>query len=435
MRLWRFISNFIKKIIYNYIGLIFKFKSIKNYLSCFFKKEIIVKNEKMYSNFFCIFVFYQNGVRDDTINILKELKENKISTILVSNKNLTETQKKQLELYSDVIITRPNFGRDFGAYKCGMNYINKYVDLSKINKLIFLNDSVFYSARGLNLFVVELLNEKYEVVGATQNLEIKRHIGSFCISVSGIIVRDHRFIKYWRKYRNSDVRPVVINRGEMKLSETIFKICGESSVNILYDTRIITFAWQSKKITYANIDGFLRSSFEPSSWKNLHFKENVNDFIGEKVITEEQIFNKNGAEFIDKNKLYIDLSKESKTSHDDLCVSNAGAMLLFKKYSIDKELIEDKFNTFTFQNLLDVSVSGSQIHQNNILFYFLGLPIIKNDCYFRGVFSLLDIEKMISFMPETERDDFRKIQMNKPYGKQFLKKDSLDYYAYMCGYL
>lgn len=390
------------------------------------EKDLILKSDATAKKKYCIFVFYQNGVRNDVINILKELNEQNVSVLLISNKKLSEYQKEILNKYADVIISRRNYGRDFGAYKRGMEYIYKNIDLDSIDKLILLNDSVFYSLKGLNKFVNDLLDVKYEIIGATENYEYAKHIGSFCISMSRDIVKNSRVIKYWRKYKNTDLRPQVIAGGEIEFSRVLFSISNPSSVKILYSYYTVYSSWASGVLNANNMFNYIRDSKEPSDWKTFDFTTAVSDFIKEKMLP----INLN-SQFQPKSRIALKNFEVDTTC----CISSAGALDLLNNHTHKIEDLESKYNDYMMNKLLDLIIGGGQIHQNNIMFYYLGMPIIKNDCFFRGIFNRADLNKMCSLLPADEVELFLSIQFSKPYGSEFLKKNSFDYYAMINGYL
>ena len=45
----------------------------------------------------------------------------------------------------------------------------------ELEKLVLLNDSVFYTKSNLENFIDELSDKSYDVIGATENFEISHH--------------------------------------------------------------------------------------------------------------------------------------------------------------------------------------------------------------------------------------------------------------------
>ena len=140
-------------------------------------------------------------------------------TICVNTLKLQTPEKYKQAI--DCYIERYNFGRDFGSFKAGFSHLYKRQWHDKCPRLLMLNDSLFYSKKHLARFISDLFETDVEVLGATENHEVEHHLGSFCLSLDGRIVRHYKFRAYWKRYSSSDVRPVVIKRGEMGLSKTL----------------------------------------------------------------------------------------------------------------------------------------------------------------------------------------------------------------------
>ena len=85
-----------------------------------------------------------------------------------------------------------------------------------------------------------------------------------------------------------------------------------------------------------------------------------------------------------------------------------------KKKSLERvhqELKNDLYECFSF---------GSQIHQNAILLHFLGMPIIKLDGLYRGMFSPADVENIANQLEEDEVVFFKRMLYSKPFGGNVL---------------
>ena len=67
-------------------------------------------------------------------------------------------------------------------------------------------------------------------------------------------------------------------------------------------------------------------------------------------------------------------------------------------------------------DLMECFVSGSPIHQNNIVLHHLGMPIIKLDGLYRGMFSVADVMQLASQLSQNEKSSFQKLIFDKPFG-------------------
>lgn len=186
-----------------------------------FGKEPTIHIEEEYKGQpIMLLALYQKGrLRPDLMRLLRIAKAQGIYVLAVNTLKLKEPDA--LRGLVDCYIERSNYGRDFGSYKTGFLHLfaRKWEDTCP--RLLMLNDSVFYSTRGLDRFITELSTSQVEVLGGTENYEIEYHLGSFCISMGQSVLQADRFKVYWKGYRLTDVRPVVIKRGEMKLSKTL----------------------------------------------------------------------------------------------------------------------------------------------------------------------------------------------------------------------
>ena len=163
---------------------------------------------------------YEKGcLRKDVEALLHTAKEKGLYTFCVNNSRL---QKYEIEKdLIDCYIERFNFGRDFGSYQVGFKHLFSRGWDQKCPRLLLMNDSVFYSKKNLSEFLENLIQSEKEVLGATENHERHHHIGSFCIAMGQRILQHPVFKKFWRNYSNSDIRPKVIDQGEIALSKTL----------------------------------------------------------------------------------------------------------------------------------------------------------------------------------------------------------------------
>jgi len=63
---------------------------------------------------------------------------------------------------------------------------------------------------------------------------------------------------------------------------------------------------------------------------------------------------------------------------------------------------------------------GSQIHQNAAVLLEIGLPIIKLDGLYRGMFNNYDVLRLQKKLNETEARELSALLLDRPYGGQML---------------
>lgn len=389
----------------------FALQSYKNSIKSLFKRNNVVFEKEYLNEKILLLALYEKGVlRDDIRNLLEVAKSKGAYVICVNTLKL-----KNPEQYTDLMdcyIERYNYGRDFGSYKTGFMYLYERQLHEKCPRLLVLNDSLFYSKKNQPKFIDDLLTTEIEVLGATENHEIEHHIGSFCLSLDGDIVRNNLIKRYWKKYKNSDVRPVVIKRGEMGLSK-VLRRCVTSPDNF---TSLFDIAWFSEYLknnpeTLNTIYDLIRSS-DLVDWKVPSLQDSTKKIMHKFCIHNTELDGKN-----------IDISADIKESG---FVFFADTLFLAAK-AIQKSLKCDDFSALNQRvleearyDLIDCFSSGSQIHQNGILLHKLGMPIIKLDALFRGMYSAEDIEKLSLQLESIEAQKFKKLLFSKPFGGKVL---------------
>jgi len=144
--------------------------------------------------------------------------------IVLNHSRDSDLFRLSLQYFGDdvTILMRNNIGRDFGAYQSAMNYLNKKVNLTELEKIAFFNDSIFY---GKDFGWFTKLNEMDSNVGALySNFELKPHFQSMAFICDHNIINSKFFKSFWSKYYPTENRTSVIKKGELKFSH----LCLES---------------------------------------------------------------------------------------------------------------------------------------------------------------------------------------------------------------
>lgn len=341
-----------KKTIFKYLILIFKIyfnlknriiaMSLKNYTSAIRQVESCLPIED--NKPFAILVYYEpSGSMSKSVhNILIELHAKSTNTILVSNCDLSEEQRKIAKGLVQFIITRKNIGFDFGAYKDGIKFI---IDEGfAFDRLILLNDSVYYFSKDIEALVDKLLGPN-DVIAAFENWEPPHqpHLQSFMLSLSRRLFDCKEFRNFWQNYRPVSNRLYAIENGEKKLSKVILNLSQSSSV--IYSSKMIA------------------EQFE--------------------TIKAEDIFQ------------YIALPKHSRSSNAKTDTSSA-----IRKWSYNGSLkfhLIDEIEGKPF----------SPIHSGFFYFMRLGCPIVKKDLVYRGVYNFWEVDAILSSnFDQYEVDEF-----------------------------
>lgn len=406
----------LKIIIYTYYGLLSLRDSIKT------KKYNNIKIQKEYNGgkVMLLALYEKKQLRNDTLELLKAARKENVFVIAVNTLKLEQVNYPS-DLV-DVYIERDNYGRDFGSYKSGMSYfIDKKMDAT-CERLLIINDSVFFSKLGLDEFIHTLFNSEIEVLGSTENSQHSHHLGSFCISVAGKITREDKFKAFWQDYKLSNVRPLVIKRGEFGLSKVLKSLTSsEQHFKSLYNVSFMEKKLSTDHDFLADYYYYRREG--ESSWHNKSVtsiveKDEVllsyyNAYVTEKEMeprallassVETNTFLRNdGSKKKEVDTLdYLTVVEFLKSNND----TSSRYALQFRQ-----RLIGIYLNEFTL---------GSQIHINCLALHHCGLPIIKLDLIFRCVCNINDIIKLRDQLHESQQEEFMTLMLSRLCGDKFL---------------
>ena len=345
-----------------------------------------------------LLALYQKGrLRPDIENLLITAKQ--LGMYVLAINTLKVLDPNNLKEKIDCYIERPNFGRDFGSYKTGFLHLFKKGWEKQCPRLLILNDSLFYSKQNLASFLNQMINTDIEVLGATENHEIEQHLGSFCISLQASILQHSRFKNYWKHYTNTDIRPKVIKYGEMKLSKTLRRCMSSADqFQACYDLNWLSnYLDNNKQVLDRTSDLYRTSDFV--DWKRPSLQAVSKRIYNKYLQIDYSLANIDSKliYFIDNPKQLI---KAIETNIKEINIQ-----------SLPQRVYEEVKN-----DLLECFTAGSQIHQNNILLHHLGMPIIKLDGLYRGMFSVADVVQLASQLSQNEKSSFQKLMFDKPFG-------------------
>jgi len=426
---------FIKTLIFFYYGIISARDSVK------IKKynNTLVKKDFSGGNVMLLALYEKSALRNDTQLLIKEAKEQGIYVIGVNTLKL-KPENIASTLF-DVYIEKDNYGRDFSSYQTGMKFMfDNRID-ERCERLLIINDSVFFSIRGLKEFLYQLFNSKTEVLGATENSQHSHHLGSFCISVCGDIVRSQRFKEYWEKYKLSNVRPLVIKRGEFALSKLLKSlVSSEQQFKSLYNISFVEKKLKTDEDFFNNYYYYRRegerawynqtitSLFKNDEVLNSYFRNFVKDEKSKKHEIKMQSIISSGGSF--PTSIYDPENKEEK---EDQKIDYLELIRFLTRENIESNKHLKQLKHRLIALYLDEFTLGSQIHINCLALHHCGLPIIKLDLLFRCVCNISDIIKLRDQLDESQREEFMTLMTSRLCGDRFLV--GLDRLAYQHGIL
>ena len=402
----------------------------KNYLVWLFSSPKILQNKPLSSKNTVVFALFQKGsLRDDIRVAIKLLKKKGVDIIGVNTQKLTADD---IELF-DYYVERKNYGQDFGSYKLAFTTLFKRKNFVP-QKIIMINDSIFFCREKLDIFFDDLLDKNFDVIGATENFEISHHLGSFCISLSDFVFKGKKFRKFWKSFKVTNIRPTNIFRGEMGLSKVLKEsLSSGDKLQVLYSSkRVLDFL--DKNDHLLNKFNSMSRRSDRVHWKRPNGKEVIN-YVLQRLSSKSQLSASGflADEWSTKNNFDLDMNIDLDVGTDEYGYVDGydGFKSFFEKYKID--VPEEDLKTAIKFTILNSYREGSQIHQNFIWNFLMGCPILKNDSVYRGMWNMEDVINLKQHMDLEEFEAFSKILLSREFGMTTLKGWRL--YAFSAGYI
>jgi hypothetical protein len=322
---------------------------------------------------FCVFHLYQPyGMPANLVRAIRMLDELGVRVVAVSNLPLAGAELDKLRPHLHTFIQRRNFGRDFGGYRRGVLHV---LDKHKPNRLILLNDSLFYARRGLRAFFSSLCGEG-EFIGATENHEFRHHLGSFSLSFGPKSIADPRFRAYWQNYRSTEIRPRVIWKGEAELSRLMLRTL-KVRPRVIYSLQ--------------RLDVALRRA----DWRTVASSaaQMPEDYFGQNPLRDA---------VRDARKTVRDALPVNRTT----LLEAASLTLPLTADQLQAEIGEQSRRELQ-RDLLGYVFRGSQIHWGALLLTeHLEMPIIKLDLVLRSIYGVGELGNFAPFLDEDEFAEF-----------------------------
>lgn len=386
--------------------LILQFQNVFEFLKSLFQRTLVLKNEapNLGQPILIVALWKYGPLREDIKKLFVAAQRLGFFVLAVNTgKGQEEQEYEQANYFAQI----PNFGRDFASYKFAMKAFYRNGWHKNASRLVLANDSIFYTEAGLESFLVASLETKLRALGATENFEIERHLGSFFLSFDPSVFHHKRFVRFWMRYRKTNIRPSVIRRGELGLSKTIKKFVDPSEFGALFDIGSVSEKFD--KEDFAQADKFFSLAVRSPgqlTWKKSHLPA-----------VAEEWRNRYSAQML---KLQSD-SKLSVSHLEELflkAVSLEGLSVEIRRLTpnTSDEEIYRTIREITLESMLLSTASGSQIHNSCLFFFDMGLPIVKLDLLYRGAASFSDIVKFQNFMSDEEFLQLRGLIFQRPFG-------------------
>lgn len=369
------------------------------------KKPVVHFEQPYAGQKILLLALYEKGrLRADIENLLITAKSLGMYVLVVNT--LKVLNPDSLKDKIDCYIERPNFGRDFGSYQTGFLHFYKKGWEQQCERLLMINDSLFYSKANLKAFLEQMITTEIEVLGATENFEIDHHLGSFCISFAQNILQHKRFRRYWARYSNTDIRPKVIKRGEFELSKVLRRcVSSEDQFTAHFNITWLTNYLKINQDIIYRVPDYYRVSDDHG--KRASLKAVVDRLMQKYLLLDPGLANIEAS---------IEASIDAKTIYFVDGVDGIVKAIETSVKESNVEKLEMRVLEEVQNDLFERFIEGSQIHQNGIILHHLGMPMIKLDALYRGMFSIEDVTKIAAQLDAHESDNFRRLMFSRPFG-------------------
>lgn len=314
-----------------------------------------------------------------TTNLIDAVGRSPFNLIIVSNAKLDPLLRAQLQEKCYVLIERSNLGRDFGAYKDGVEYVFEHE--SDPERIVIVNDSIFFFARGLDKLLADL-DGPHDFIGATEVLEIHYHVQSFMMSFGCQVLNNARFRKFWKKYRPVSTRRWSIHKGEVGLTRMLTKIGFRPHILFQAPQLMLHLGRRTVRDVLEAVYLF------PGYFRDLLYKQ-FDEIVGEGGRTESIAT----LETISQGVRTLPMAR----------TGDAGKL----GHISGQAIMMEKWNFEILSNLIVSMIANrNQIHVGGFLFMkYLGLPIVKRDIFYREVYALEEVYRILTELNEPLRDE------------------------------
>jgi hypothetical protein len=303
-------------------------------------------DEKPGGKFFLLVLYCQDVIPGFTRNIIEAVARSPFNLVIVSNGPLAPHLAQELHGKCRLLIERNNIGRDFGGYKDGVNIVLRRF---AVERLAIANDSVFYLANGLD-GLLATLDGPQDFVGVSEVYDHHYHVASFLMAFGRRVVDSKPFRDFWRRYRPLGTRRWAIFNGEGELTALL-----------------------------------LRAGFRPHVlYRAAHLRPYLSDEATVLPLLPLDV------------RTWLAGKGEPRST------------TLFHKVTAALKRLRGVYRPQTTMQeiVIDEVMGRNQMHAAGLMFCrFIGLPLIKRDLYYRGVYSLGDMATIVADQPPALRDE------------------------------
>jgi len=342
-------------------------------------------------NRYVLFVFYaRDSIPAFTQTVIDAIQRRSLNLVISTNAKITPALREALLDKSCLLIERADLGRDFGGYKDGISIIQKRFGTP--DRLILLNDSLFYFEKGLDEFIAAFDGDT-ELIGMCEDLHLYYHIQSFALSVGSRVLANKRFQTYWRKFRPISTRRWAIGKGERSLTRQLLRAG--------FKPRILYSAAQLIPHLRACEFGQLLEAVRmlPTAARAPLFQQ-LKELETAKAVAPLPLLDA-------LSRSVSRLQRVEAVGDQELRSANVKEILTISRSA----LVVHEHHEEWAMKLMGESIAAevadrNQIHFGGFLFMkYLGLPAFKRDLFFRELYSLEEIDEELAVQPEWLKEE------------------------------
>lgn len=335
---------------------------------------------------FVLFVLYtRHTIPAFTRTVLDAIERSPLNLVISTNAKITPELRDELLGKCQLLVERADLGRDFGGYKDGIKILEQHFGTPE--RLILLNDSLFFFEKGLDAFLRELDGSE-ELIAMTEVFEHHYHLGSFAISFGPPVLKSKAFRRYWHRYRPITTRRWSIHRGEVGLTKMLMK--GGFRPKVLYHgAQLIPYLNHQEARDFLEAVRLLPTSFRQrlfSEFEDIHATQTDHSLVAIGTLA----------------KSIRRIEATDKPMFSDLKTANVKEMLEINHLTAMTHLDRETWVLRTLGNrIVSTIMRYNQMHVGGFLFMkYLGMPAVKRDIYFREVFRLDEVEDILEEIGE-----------------------------------
>jgi lipopolysaccharide biosynthesis protein len=136
-------------------------------------------------------------IRPDVLEQLRAYRRHADVAFVSASPQLIERQQliNHLQNLCDVLLIRHNEGYDFGSWKTGLQFCERWIRQAR--RLILTNDSCYGPLQSLDSLFQRLDSTSADVVGLTGSTAIRRHLQSYFLAHSQRVIQTPLFWTFW----------------------------------------------------------------------------------------------------------------------------------------------------------------------------------------------------------------------------------------------